>query len=142
MNKTKIPKEDGFSAVELLATLLIGSIMILAFYQIYVVITQGNATAKREAVASDIAYSNLRKYTVRPSFTCDTNTDLVANANAPGQVLSTTTTATHPDLPGPVVESVRVFAPRGCDAAYPVKIESRIEFGTPAKRVIHATYIN
>lgn len=141
MKKTKT-HEDGFSAVELLATLLIGSIFVLAFYQIYVVITQGNATAKREAIASDIAYSNLRKYTVRPSFTCDTNTDLVANSSAPGQVLSTTTSATHPKLPGPVVETIRVWAPRGCDASYPVKIESNVEFGAPARKVIHATYIN
>lgn len=138
----KTNNQDGFSAVELLVTLMIGALFVTAFYQVYTAIIQGNAAAKYQAVASDIAYSNLRKYTTRPSFSCDANTDLVTNPNAPGQVLSTSTTATPAQLPGPLVETVTVFAPRGCDIAYPVRIDSSAQYGSPAKKVVHSSYVN
>jgi prepilin-type N-terminal cleavage/methylation domain-containing protein len=134
--------ENGFSVVELLITLIVGALFIMAFYQIYVVVIQGNAIAKQEATASDIAYSNLQRYTTRPTFTCDSNTNLLANTNAPGQIISKVTTQDPPHLNGPLVETVKVYAPRGCDTAYPVKIESIAEYGSPARKVIHSTYVN
>lgn len=140
--KTSSYPEDGFSAVELLITLTIGALFVISFYQMYLVIVQVNSTARQHSVASDIAYSNLRKYTTRPAFTCNSTTDLTVNANAPGQVLSTVTTQSPGRLAGPLVETVRIYAPRGCDAAFPVKIESTAEYGNPAKRVVHSTYVN
>lgn len=145
MDKTK-NTEGGFSVVELLATIIIGSLFVLAFYQMYVTTTQSNATAKWHATANDLAYSNLRKYTGRPSFTCDntstSTTNLITNPNAPGQVLSTSTTASPAQLPGPLVETIRIYAPRGCDPAYPAKIDSIVEYGSPVKKIIHSTYVN
>jgi Tfp pilus assembly protein PilX len=137
--------QDGFSAVELLITLIVGALFVISFYQIYILTTQGNAVARRDAIASEIAYSNLRRYTEKPSITCDTTptstTNLVTNPNAAGQVLSTVT-STSSLLPGTITETVLAFAPRGCDLEFPIKVESTVTYGDPLKKVVHATYVN
>lgn len=137
-NKT----EGGFSAVELLLTLFIAAAFVGSFYQLYTSIAQTNASARLRAVASDVAYSNLRKYTSKPSFTCNTTTDLTVDANAAGQVLSQTTDTNSTLLTNPYIQTIRVYAPRGCGSSLPALVVSTVEYGTPSQKVTHATYVN
>ncbi len=139
----KISKlEDGFSAVELLVTLFIAAAFVIAFNQLYLVITQTNAATKLQATASDIAYSNLRKYTTKPPFDCPNN-NLTINNLAPGAELSKTTISVLPSpLPVPYIQTVLAFGPRGCADQDPVLIKSIVEYGSPVKKVEHATYVN
>ncbi len=55
-------RQTGFSAVELLITLFIGTIFLLAGYQLYNYTLKGNASADRTAQMSNLAYTYLRQY--------------------------------------------------------------------------------
>lgn len=139
-------KQFGFTTIELLITLFVAFAFIAAFYRLFTVIDQSTAESRWQSTASGLAYTNLRKYTVRPSgFNCNANTNLVANNNAPGQVLLDETDSGSGDLgiPGEVTQTVRAYAPFGCaDAAtLPIKIESRVTYGDN-REVTHATYVN
>ena len=52
--------DDGFSAVELLITLFIGSIFLLAGYQLYSFVLRNGTEASQKAEASRIAYKYMR----------------------------------------------------------------------------------
>jgi prepilin-type N-terminal cleavage/methylation domain-containing protein len=135
-------KEQGFSAVELMVTLVVGATMILAFYQVHVIVSRTDAQARQLSAANNLAYSNLRNYTVKPSFTCDATTDMTAPNNTPtGQTLYTKTSNNFTTLSNPVVETVKVYAPRGCDAGMPAKIESVVEYGNPSRKISLGTYV-
>lgn len=139
-------QQSGFTTIELLITLFVAFAFIAAFYRLFTVIDQSTAESRWQSTASSLAYTNLRKYTVRPSdFTCNSNTDLTAGNNRPGQTLLEETDSGSGELgiPGEVTQTVRAFAPFGCaDAStLPVKIESRVTYGD-YREVVHATYVN
>lgn len=139
-------KQSGFTTIELLITLFVAFAFIAAFYRLFTVIDQSTTESRWQSTASSLAYTNLRKYTIRPSdFACNANTDLTAGSNRPGQVLLDETDSGSGDLgiPGEVTQTVRAFAPFGCgDAAtLPVKIESRVTYGDN-REAVHATYVN
>ncbi len=54
-------KQDGFSAVELLITLFIGSVFLLAGYQLSTQVSKDGADATKTAKVSNIVYDRLRK---------------------------------------------------------------------------------
>ena len=65
--KFQYSRSAGFSAIELLVTLFVASALVLAFYQLFTVIDEGNVNAKNSAIASDLASSNLSKFPTKPS---------------------------------------------------------------------------
>jgi prepilin-type N-terminal cleavage/methylation domain-containing protein len=63
-------KESGFTAVELLITLFIASIFLIAGFQLYAVVIKDNGTTRAQVTASNVAYSYIREYTTSASNPC------------------------------------------------------------------------
>jgi Tfp pilus assembly protein PilV len=57
---TDTDSQNGFSAVELLITLIIGFLFIIMGYQLYTVSIQNSGEARELAKASNLAYEKLR----------------------------------------------------------------------------------
>lgn len=148
--------ESGFTAVELLVTIIVASMFAVAFYQLFISVNQASSAARNRATASDIAYGNLRRYASAGSnwkdwFTCSTasgssNTnDLSVNSNATGTTLKNgSLTPTSVDLPGPVTYSVKALAIFGCsgtNANAPIRIDSIVTYGPQNIVLKHTTLV-
>lgn len=140
-------KAAGFTTIELLITLFVGFAFIATFFQLFTIIDQSVAESRRQATASNLAYSNLRKFSTRPGgFDCsgtasNTLTNLTIRRWAPGQVIYNPPPGEFEGLPGTVTQEVRAYAPAGCGPDMPVKIQSTVRYGDN-KEVSHATYVN
>lgn len=89
--------ELGFSAIELLITLLIGSLFIIMGFQLYTVSISNGNEAKREAIASNTAYSQLMKlYSTGTGVATCPGTPSVTTANVLSNTAVQTTTISCP----------------------------------------------
>lgn len=137
--------QRGFTTIELLVTLFVATAFVGAFSQIFTVIDRAAAEARWQSAASNLAYSNLRRYATAgdTSFICNSTTNLVTNPSAPGQVLHTTNySASTSGLPGTATVEVRAYAPMGCGTDVSLKIIATTTYGSPARKAVHATYVN
>lgn len=152
-------REQGFTAVELLVTIIVTAMFAVSFYQLFTVVNQSSTTARNRATASDIAYANLRRYASSgvtpnnwsPPFVCDTasggaNTnDVTINTGAAGSTLSSgSPNPTTVGLPAPVTYSVKALAVFGCSGANvnkPIRVESTVTFGPQNTVIKHATLV-
>ena len=66
--------EKGFTVVEMIVTIVVLSIFMTGIFQSYLLLESQRIEVARQARASDIAYSNLRKFQTRPA-------NLVCNAS-------------------------------------------------------------
>ena len=151
---------EGFTIAELLVTVVVTSIVLIMFFWAYVTATYQRVNVARQAAASDIAYSNLKKFTTKPIVICDDSMDLTAagSATKTGKLLGDDTNATTTSTYGFIAESptelknrlgagasqkVVAFAPDGCTNfnGKPMKIESTVTYGTDGEKVIHASYV-
>lgn len=136
-------QSEGFTVVELLVTIIVAAMFVTMFYQLFVTLVQMNADARRNTQASDLAYSNMRRYptVVSTGLTCvdaTTITNLIPASGSP-------TTATDSDYPelGPVTEQVTAQFPYGCSVNYNlIKLESTVMYKNNTLTLSHATYIN
>lgn len=156
-------KAKGFTIVEIIVTLALTTLFLTFFFQLYLAMESQRIGVARRAQASDLAYSNLRKFTSRPSIPCDAATmDLTAadGSTKTGLLLGDETNMSTPSaygfiaepesgtksLGGNVKQSVRAFAPRGCAGTNftdnPIKLESTLSYGTKGDKVVHAIYVN
>jgi len=145
----------GFTAVEMLVTIVVAAIFATSFYMLFTTVNSASASARSNATASDLAYSYLRKYASASStptwFVCSTasgssNTnDSVINSNATGQVLENITmTTAESNLPSPIVVKVTALATYGCNGdnvKKPIRIESQVTYGPQSTVVDHVTYV-
>ncbi len=150
----------GFTIVELIVTIVVTSIVLTTFFWAYMTALYQRVNVARQAAASDIAYSNLKKFTTKPIITCDSTMDLTAlgSATKPGKLLGDDSNETTTSIYGFIAESpasmkkrlgtgasqrVVAFAPDGCTNfnAKPLKIESTVTFGTSGDKVVHVSYI-
>lgn len=139
MKKQITSSSAGFSAIELLVTLFVASALVLAFYQLFTVIDEGNVSAQHAAIASDLASSNLAKYPSIASFASTGRTC----SNTSGSAYSlVNTTGNYDGLPGNVAQQVTVIFPKGCTNEDLAKIESTVTYGPNNKKVVQATYVN
>jgi len=152
-------KQAGFTAVELLITIIVAAIFTVSIYGLFTTINRASADARQQATASDLAYANLRRYASAditpdswsPAFVCSTATgasntnDVTVNQNATGTTL--TSGSLNPvtaELPGPVTYSVKALAIFGCRNANegkPIRVESTITYGPQQKVIKHATLV-
>lgn len=150
--------QQGFTIVEMIVTIVVAALFFTLFFQVYVVLESQRLVVARQAKASDVAYSNLRKFTTRPAgLTCDGSMDLIANSNAPGKLLgdqtNTTNSSTYGFLAEPTTvtqslgpsstQTVYAFAPSGCAnfTTDPIKITSTVTYGNNGDSVSHASTI-
>lgn len=145
MKKNKqCTSQEGFSAVELLITLVMATTVLGSFYQLFALTERLNGAARQKAVASTLAHTGLRRFhsIERPTwFVCNTNSEITTlNPDPPGQI---SLNEPRPDvaLPQPVTTEVLAFAPNGCEINKPIKLISIVRYGNANKEVMHATYI-
>jgi prepilin-type N-terminal cleavage/methylation domain-containing protein len=129
-------KESGFTVVELLTTIVVAAVFVGVFYNMFVILIGVNATARNVSQASNLAYSNMRRYPTAAStaLTCSTSSTNLLN--------TTSIDSDYPEL-GTITETVTASFPYGCTAVYDViKLVSVVTYGTNPKKVSYATYVN
>lgn len=67
-------KQSGFSAIELLITLFIAAAFLATGYQLYSIVLKSSVTSRSRALASNIAYDALRRYSAQATNPCSTVT--------------------------------------------------------------------
>lgn len=157
------PSDAGFTVVEIVVTLVLTAVFLTLFFQMYMIMEWRRIAVARHATASDIAYSNLRKFVARPTVTCDAaKMDLTASdaSSKPGLVLGDETNNPTPSAYGFVAEapaatqslgsnvtqSVRAYAPKGCGTPTftdtPIKLEATVTYGNPTNKVTHVIFLD
>lgn len=120
-----VVNNQGFSAVELLITLFIASVFIIAGYQLWIQVVRAGTESDQLARASNVSYDYLRK---NISSACPTSTtqpitiDGLSNTNV-------AITVTCPYTSIPALSSLR-------------KIKSTVTYGSPEKEVSHVVLSN
>jgi type II secretory pathway pseudopilin PulG len=146
-----IQKNRGFTTIELLVTLFVAMTFVGAFAQIFTVIDRGAAEARWQSAASNLAYSNLRRYAKKSdvgAFICNSDTNLASNASAPGQMIHEYGYGGGTDgIPGTsdgfIYIEVRAYAPAGCGTDTPIKLIATTTYSSnPTRKAVHATYVN
>lgn len=128
-------KQSGFTIIELLVTIIVASLFIGIFYQLYVGLVQLNSSARRDASASNLAFSNLRRY---PDAT-STGIGSCPGASSETPLDSpTAANANHPEL-GPVSETVTASCSGAGDT---VLILSVVIYSNGASKATYSTYVN
>src|SRR3990167_9564140 len=122
-------KQAGFSAVELLITLFIAAIFLLAGYQLWGYVQRAGAEADQLAKASNIAYDYLRREANKPITTCSSSTP-VNNVSVPAGEMG--------DLPANTTITVVVSCPAGLNNIK--RVQSTVRYGSEPKEVVHAIY--
>ncbi len=69
-------KQSGFTAIELLITLLIAAAFLVTGYQLYAVIIKDGGNTRAQARASNVAYDYLRRYSSTITSPCTASTPL------------------------------------------------------------------
>lgn len=121
----KLKLQDGFSAVELLITLFIASIFLIAGYQIWVFVQLSGSASIQFAKASDLAYDYMRRYTI----------------NTPVCTSSAPTINPQPTVDG--LHNVNLTIAYSCppNTANITKVTATVTYGpNPQKSVVHAVY--
>jgi type II secretory pathway pseudopilin PulG len=152
-------RQAGFTTVEVLTTIIVATIFILALYLLFTTITSSSAADRNRANASDIAYGYLRQYAAADStpttwphaFVCDAtvgagNTnDLTQNSSATGQILDSGSVTTGLNgLPTPVNYQITALAIYGCsgnNAKKPVRVEAKVTYGPNSRVIKHSTLV-
>lgn len=135
-------RQEGFTLVEILITVLVATIFIITFTQMQIIQSRVGSIMTAYDAADLLAYNNLRTFAYGRApnwFECTYSS---GNPQAK-TVLSKNTPVSG--LPSPVTQTVIATAPYGCGGSsagigYPIKVVSTVTFGPDAKAVVHATY--
>ena len=139
MTRSRTYSQSGFTLVELLVTMFVASIFLISAYLLTSSILSMSVAGSQHAIASNIAYSNLRQYANGRSpswFSCDSS-----NPTAPVTLVNITTSVDR--LSDPVVQQVTATAPYGCggdQSGLPIRVESSVTYGAGARKVTHVSY--
>ena len=128
--------QDGLSAVELLITLFIAAMFLMAGYLLWGFTVQGSAEASQSSIASNIAYDYAKQYRVTSGCTDTVSTPVVTPALVTNIVPSTTA-----GIPNPKI-TVTASCPQTLNNLNMVKITSTVSYGNPRKTVSHVVYAN
>lgn len=165
--KSNSSRQAGFTTIELLVTILVTASLVATISQLLGFIGNLAVTAQNDEIASNVAYNNMRLYAsgqqAKLWFVCngddasDTNTTIpFSDANkypstTGQQLINTTYTNAYNNLPPPVVVTVMATAPYGCGndvqsglavpSNMPIRVISTVTYGSPSRKVVHATYV-
>ena len=142
MVSTQRHRFEGFTIVEVLVTVVVIALFIVAFSQLQV--TQSRMVSNSIAYnnADLAAYNNLRTFAYGRAptwFQCE-----YSGGNPLPQTLLSNSNAID-GVPSPVTQTVIATAPYGCGGGssgigYPIKVVSTVTYGPTNKVVVHATY--
>lgn len=139
----------GFTIVEVLVTIFIATVFIIAIAVLYGLVVANTAAARNRADASDLAYQNLRTYAYSGAtpaswsitFSCDNNSDYQSNPSAPGQLLDHgSLSSAQTTMPQPVNYQITAIAPFGCGGP-PILVRSQVTYGPDNIKVEHESYV-
>ncbi len=129
-------QQSGFTVVELLVTIIVAALFVSVFYNMFLILVGVNSNARNVSQASDLAYSNMRRYPTAAS------TALTCSGSSTSLLNTTGTDSDYPEL-GTITETVTASYPYGCAAVYDViKLVSVVTYGTNSTKVSYATYVN
>lgn len=120
--------ERGFTAIELLITLIVGMMLLFSAYQLYSVVIQSSKDASRRANASIFAYQLIRENSYLATYPCTSAT------------LSNVTIPASANLPTGSTANVQLACVTGNTSLNLTKISAIVTYGT-GNSVVHATYI-
>lgn len=134
--------QNGFTVVEVAITIVVAALFIIAISQLQITQSKVSAQLKSKSRADLLAYNNLRTYAYGKSpswFNCEYSggvplVQTLINKNEPVEGIAS-----------PVIQTVTASAPYGCGGGssgigYPIKVVSKVTYGSPSKEVVHATY--
>ncbi len=131
--KTTDQKEAGFTVVELLVTLLVASLFIAMFYQLYVTLVQLNAYARRDAAANNLAYANLRRYPTAAS------TGLACPGGSPVTLINASgTNSNYPNLTSITETTTGSCSGNGDN----VLVVSEVSYANATLKATYAAYVD
>lgn len=135
---------NGFTVVEVIVTVIIVSLFLFSFLQVYLLLESQRIGLARQANASDIAYSNLSKVTSRTGLTsadCDTNgTDLTLKGYD-------VYTNIEDELGSTATQTLTAYPTAGCSGTSfdenPIQVVSKVSFQINGKvtEVTHASFV-
>ena len=143
--KYNYTSEAGLSAVELLITLFIAAMFLMAGYLLWGFTVQGSAEASQSSIASNIAYDYAKQYRVTTGCKSETTTPSAPAVITPVVTPALVTNVTPTNSAG--IPNPKVTVTATCtQALYDLKmvlITSTVTYGNnPVKTVSHAVYAN
>ena len=127
-------KQEGFTVIEMLVTVIVAALFAFIFYQLFISSTKINSNARRDAIAGEIAYSNLKKYPNKESVT------VPADCASPSATNTITSTNNYPDI-GSVTETIITSWPFACSDTSIAKIESIASYKGGQNQVSYVAYV-
>lgn len=131
-------KQSGLTLVELMVTIVVAGILLIALFMLSTFTIQLSANNKHRSAASALARSNMRIYANNQTTNWLNCADITG---APGGVRSYTLTTPN-ELPGPVTQTIEISVPYGCtgsSAGYPARFVSKVVYANG--EVAHATFV-
>lgn len=144
-------KENGFTVIEMVVTLIVLALFLTLFFQLYATSESQRLAVLRRAAANDIAMTNLKKISVKtliPSGQSCANGGGTIATNVSGQNPTWTAASLNAEpisgtsLPNDTTQTVAASYPYGCSAAMPAKITSTVSYSSGSETVTRETYIN
>ena len=121
--------EKGFTAVEVLVTILIAVVLLGGGYQAYTAVLKNSETGRTHSIASNIAYEALRQEEAGISGNCTA----VADHSLPWSP------SYNDNLPEPYSLHSSVSCPYGTSSSISL-LTVYVKYGSDAERVTHAIY--
>jgi len=128
MRHRTLPVQAGFTAIELLITLFVAGIFLLAGYQLFNTVMTDGGEARAESRASNIAYEYLRRYSNAATNPC---TEQAPLTDEPLDITGLSA----------VTVSIALSCPQ-IDTPTLSKVESIVHYGNPIQTVRYATYVD
>ena len=128
MSRTASRYQSGFSAVELLVTLFVAVVFLMAGNQLYAAIVQDSGESRQQARASNLAYNTLRQYAANVPATCAAST-----------VVNNVLVTPDPDGLTNVRRTVTYDCPQSGLSSL-TRVVVRVTYGADAQEVVHAIY--
>lgn len=123
-------EQSGFTTVELLITLFVAAVFLIAGFQLYNVIIQDSGDTRAESRASNVAYDYLRRYSDSTSSPCTVQTPLSSHSIEVEGLSNATVT-------------VAITCPYSASGTTALsKVEVTLTYNDPQKTVRHATYVD
>ena len=120
--------QSGFSAVELLITLFVAAVFLVAGHQLYSTIIRDSGASRQKARASNIAYDYLRRQAASAPTTC-----------APSTPVDNVKITPDPEGLVNVFVTVSYSCPQGSLSGL-TKVQSTVRYGTDGGEVSHAVF--
>ncbi len=147
-------RESGFTVAEMVVALVVMSIFMTLFFQLYMTSESQRIAVVRRAAANDIAMTNLQKIPAKAAIPGTTTpcqsgggsvNNLVDNPSAVGSTVAWSATLaaevqTGTSLPPSTTQVLTVFYPSGCGSTMPAKIVSTVTYGS--ETVSRAAFVN